>query len=193
MAAHKRENRRVKYTKLAIREAFLELLDEMPLEKICVTEICKRANLNRGTFYTYYTDPYDVKRSLELELRNAFASKKAALGLRQLDAVDNFQILKENQDICGVFYGPHGDAKAMYNIIYDYSFGYVETLFDGNPTMPATHLECLRSILVSATNTMLRFWYENGMKEDPVLMAEALKSFCDTGAKSFADKVDSFT
>ncbi len=189
----RKEDRRVKYTKLAIREAFLSLLDEKPLDKISVTEICKRADINRGTFYSHYTDAYDLKQHLEQELKDAFASQKATQGVQRLTAVENFRILKEYQDICGVFYGPNGDAKGMYNIIYDYSFGYVEELFGGKPPIPETHTECLRSMLVSTTNTMLRFWYENGMREDPALMAEALKEFCNTGAKNFVQKVQSFT
>lgn len=193
MNISKKEDRRVKYTKQAIRESFLELLSEKPIEKISVTEICKKADINRGTFYSHYTDPFELRQQLEQELKDAFAERKASSGLARLPAVENFRILKENQDLCGVFYGPNGDNKAMYNIIYEYSFGYVEELFGGTPPIPETHTECLRSILVSATNTMLRFWYENGMKEDPALMAEALQSFCDTGAKNFVQKVQSFT
>lgn len=193
MTGYKREDRRVKYTKQAIRESFLELLKEKPIDKISVTEICKRADINRGTFYSHYADPYDLKHQLEQELKDAFASKKASMGVPRLDAEDNFTILKENQDICGVFYGPNGDTKVMYNIIYEYSFGYVEDLFGGKPPIPETHLECLRSVLVSATNMTLRLWYENGMKEDPALVAEALKAFCDTGAMSFVQKVKSLS
>lgn len=193
MQTQKKEDRRVKYTKQAIRESFLELLQEKPIDKISVTEICKRADINRGTFYSHYTDPYDLRQQLEQELKDAFARQKASKGVPRLEAEDNFRLLKENQDICGIFCGPNGDMKAMYDIIYEYSFGYVEDLFGGDPPMPAAHTECLRSILVSATNTMLRFWFETGMKEDPALMAEALKDFCDTGAMSFVRKVQSFT
>ena len=60
MNAMKKEDRRVRYTKLAIRESFLALLSEKPIEKISVTEICKRADINRGTFYSHYDDIYSV-------------------------------------------------------------------------------------------------------------------------------------
>lgn len=50
------ENRRVKMTKRLMKDSLIELLDEKPLEKITVTEICKNADVNRSTFYAYYED-----------------------------------------------------------------------------------------------------------------------------------------
>lgn len=191
MNAMKKEDRRVRYTKLAIRESFLALLSEKPIEKISVTEICKRADINRGTFYSHYADPFDLKHQLELELTNAFAESRAALGVKRLSAVDIFRVLKENRELCGVFYGPHGDSKAMRSIIFEYSGGYVEDLLHDCPALPEAHLRCLREMLVSATSTMLKYWYEHEMKGDPEIMAKALKSFCDGGALSFVQQIES--
>lgn len=39
-------------------------------EKITVTEVCKCAGINRGTFYLHYIDVYDVLNELEEELLN---------------------------------------------------------------------------------------------------------------------------
>ncbi|MBO5365138.1 MAG: TetR family transcriptional regulator, partial [Peptococcaceae bacterium] len=41
-------------SKTMIRQAFLELLQEKPYEKITVTDIAQRADLNRSTFYAHY-------------------------------------------------------------------------------------------------------------------------------------------
>lgn len=53
-------DRRVIKTKQAIRTAFLDLLADKPIAKITVSEITKRANIGRGTFYFHYTDVYDL-------------------------------------------------------------------------------------------------------------------------------------
>lgn len=39
--------------------AFLEIIDEKPFEKIKVSELIEKANVNRSTFYRYYSDIYD--------------------------------------------------------------------------------------------------------------------------------------
>lgn len=43
-----------------INEALADLLQEKPLEKITVTDVVTRANINRGTFYAHYKDIPDV-------------------------------------------------------------------------------------------------------------------------------------
>ena len=58
---------RVKKTKRAIRSAFYELIKEKPLEKITVTEIAARAEINKTTFYAHYETVYDLVDQLEQE------------------------------------------------------------------------------------------------------------------------------
>ena len=53
-------DRRVKYTKMIIRETFINLLEKKSINKITVSEICKEADINRATFYRYYLDVYDL-------------------------------------------------------------------------------------------------------------------------------------
>ena len=44
------------YSKEAIAEAFLELLDEQPFNKITVRDIVERCGVNRNTFYYHFQD-----------------------------------------------------------------------------------------------------------------------------------------
>ncbi len=48
------------YSKLIIREEFVKLLNEKPFNKISITELVKNCELNRNTFYYYYSDIYAV-------------------------------------------------------------------------------------------------------------------------------------
>ena len=47
-----------------ITRALADLLQEKPLNKITVTDVVRRAEINRGTFYAHYTDLPDVLHSL---------------------------------------------------------------------------------------------------------------------------------
>ncbi len=55
-------------SKRLIRQAFLELLQEKDLEKITVTDIITRADINRGTFYAHYQDTRAVIEQIENEI-----------------------------------------------------------------------------------------------------------------------------
>ncbi len=51
-----------------IRTAYAELLKEKDLSKITVTDIVKRADLNRATFYAHYPDVRGVTEEIENEI-----------------------------------------------------------------------------------------------------------------------------
>ena len=51
-------DRRRRYTLSAIREAFFALLAEVGFAKMTVADICRRADINRGTFYLHYEDKF---------------------------------------------------------------------------------------------------------------------------------------
>lgn len=52
----KKEYRNAIRSKNLIRQAFLDLLNEKTFEKITATDIIKRADINRSTFYAHYPD-----------------------------------------------------------------------------------------------------------------------------------------
>ena len=54
--AEKKEYRSALRSRRMIREAFLSLLREKSFEKITVTDVVNRADINRSTFYAHYPD-----------------------------------------------------------------------------------------------------------------------------------------
>lgn len=59
-----------------IKKAVVDLLYEKPLDKITVTDVVKRADINRGTFYAHYTDISSVLDSL---VEDAFSTLELTL------------------------------------------------------------------------------------------------------------------
>ena len=47
---------RIEKTERSIKQAFMELRREKPVEKIRVKELCDRACINKSTFYAHYQD-----------------------------------------------------------------------------------------------------------------------------------------
>lgn len=50
------------FTRLAIIDSFVELLDEKPFNKITIKDIVNHCNINRNTFYYHFQDIYDLLR-----------------------------------------------------------------------------------------------------------------------------------
>ena len=53
-----------KYTRQAIMLCLLKLLEEKSIDKITVKDICERCEINRNTFYYYFSDIYEVLDAL---------------------------------------------------------------------------------------------------------------------------------
>src|SRR5699024_10807160 len=62
---HTANDHRTRVTNLLIRRAFLDLLRQKPMQSITVEELCGQAGINRGTFYSHYTDIYDLLGQME--------------------------------------------------------------------------------------------------------------------------------
>lgn len=74
---------RIEKTERAIKQAFMELREQSPLEKIRVKDLCARARINKSTFYAHYQDIYALSTALEEELIRAILAS-----LPQLKAGD---------------------------------------------------------------------------------------------------------
>ncbi len=66
------EERRVRKTKRAIRNAFAALLAEKDVNQITVKDIAERADINRKTFYNHYRGVYQVMDEIENSIVDDF-------------------------------------------------------------------------------------------------------------------------
>ena len=107
---HTANDHRTRVTKLLIRRAFLDLLRQKPIQSITVKELCAQAGINRGTFYSHYTDIYDLLGQMEAGFQKEL---EGLLSGQEGDPVkvttSIYQFLKDNADFCAVTLGEHGD------------------------------------------------------------------------------------
>jgi hypothetical protein len=67
-----REDLRVRRTKKALADAFIELLSQKTFDEITVNELCDHADIRRATFYKHYSDKYDFLSAYICLLRDKF-------------------------------------------------------------------------------------------------------------------------
>lgn len=66
------EDRRVRKTKKALRNSLFSLLKTKSVNQITVTELSEMADINRSTFYIYYTDVFDMVEKIQEEIYSVF-------------------------------------------------------------------------------------------------------------------------
>lgn len=82
-------------SKKLITDALVALLDEKSLDKITVTDIVKKSDINRGTFYAHYSSVADVVTSI---FENAYDIIKSSITIFYDNSEFNMGImLKELQ------------------------------------------------------------------------------------------------
>lgn len=111
-----------------IRREFFAMLEEMPVYKITVSELCRRTDINRGTFYLHYQDCYELIEVLSRELVELFSPHVEAI-CRDRDTLEDsvvamLHILIENgnaarliqsSDMCRQIINHHFRGVVMAN------------------------------------------------------------------------------
>lgn len=88
-------------TKRLIKTVFAEMLSEYKeIARISVSELCKRADISRGTFYAHYDDTYSVAEDYENELIDRFFDNAKLLEAVSAEKFAEifFQYIRENDE-----------------------------------------------------------------------------------------------
>lgn len=94
-------NRSSKKTRRLIKKVFAEMLSEQKeLGKISVSELCKRADISRGSFYSHYDDIYSVGEDYENEMIDTFFDNTRLLESQDImHFIDSiFEFIRQNNE-----------------------------------------------------------------------------------------------
>ena len=180
-------DRRVIYTKKAIRDSYIALQQEKPIERISVTELCKSADINRGTFYSHYSDPYKLREALQNELVEALEKRVAERGDKRLTYVETFELLKEHKELCRIFAGPYADKATLLDIVSKQADAFMVEHNQYISNIPDEQVSYLRMFIVSAISMSMKQWFDNDLADDPQELADMLEKFCFRGISGFAE------
>ena len=89
---------RVIYTNNVLKNALLTCLEQKPLGKITVSEVCSMAGVNRSTFYKHYDGCNELYEKIEKEQLEEFKNSLINCNLNaSLDVTYTIFNIKENQ------------------------------------------------------------------------------------------------
>ncbi|MDO4635510.1 MAG: TetR/AcrR family transcriptional regulator [Streptococcus sp.] len=168
-------------TKQYIKESITQLLKERDLDTITVTMICKKAGINRGTFYLHYIDKYDMIDKLKEErlaaLYDIVKNKSNALQYHTIDKVLNY-IYTEFDFISAISTSKYIDYKQAI-------FDFVEAILNTVPNLEEilSHrypipFDYAKIVHISSIQSLIISWIEKGGIETPDEMANIIYSIC---------------
>lgn len=104
---------RIIKTEESLRKALLTLLKTNPLETITISELCRLAQINRGTFYLHYRDVHGVFRHYFKEIVEDLQKAYEEPYLKT-----NFKINEMKPDMIQIF-SHVKKYQAFYQIVFD--------------------------------------------------------------------------
>ena len=110
---------RVRYTRRVIKESLLRLLEDRPVKRITVKEVCEAAQINRATFYAHFTDCFDVLNQMENDLLADFERSLSFASV--VDVVDMIEriyaMIDQNAEVCRVLIFQNKDSSLTAKMI----------------------------------------------------------------------------
>ena len=110
---------RVRYTRRVIKESLLRLLEDRPVNRITVKEVCESAQINRATFYAHFTDCFDVLNQMENDLLADFERSLSFASV--VDVVDMIEriyaMIDQNAEVCRVLIFQNKDSSLTAKMI----------------------------------------------------------------------------
>ncbi len=177
-----KNNKRKRESMQKLEQVLIEFLQTKELNQISVSDICKKADLNRSTFYANYVDIFEladtIREKLEAEVSELFKDEITE-GFNSNNYLVLFQHIKENQIFYRTYFKLGYDEKYK---IWQYDYNLAKKHFGDR--FIEYHMEFFKSGL----NRIIKIWLQNGCKETPEEMFEIIKSEYRGREEFFADK-----
>lgn len=169
------------YTKEMIREKFIQILNERPLNKITVKDIAEMCEINRNTFYYYYTDVYALLSEIfQTELQKVINEYNDTLSWEESFIVAAKFALENKRAIYHVYNSMRREdvVNYIYNVSGNVMSRYVEKVSNGI-LASSEDKWLIVSFYQCALTEMIVRWIASGMKEDPDVIIKRIGELFD--------------
>ena len=177
MTTNPSTDRRIKYTKMVLRESLITLLEQHPIERITIKAICDEADINRATFYAHYADQYDLLRQIEEDLYTNISNSLSQLSqdpanpntLKQAENI--FDYLRDNARITRLLLSDRGDfsfQKRVMRLVYD----LITTQLRVTKSLSASDAEYVYAFTITGCVGIVQRWLDDDMQKSSKAMAK---------------------
>lgn len=175
-----KQNRKTRYTRMVLQDSLIELMQQKPISKITIKEICENADINRTTFYAHFTDQYHLLQSIEDETLSW--AKDTITNLIEIDRTEANKILEsifdyfiENSNHIQVLMSEQGNInfqKKLIELIFEHCS---TTLYDQNKINISDGMnEYYFMFVVSGCIGIIQHWLKSGLNKSAKEMADII-------------------
>ncbi len=183
---------RATQTQMRIKLAFTELIDEKGLDALTVSDLTRRARINRGTFYLHFIDKYDLLEQLEgdfmarLEEILLRPREDGAIGPPEMfpraAILESLEFVSKDLAFVSAIAGCNGDAqfstklRRIVGTLLDQGLATTGQRVDGRGVFGEAYA---RELVLDHVLTIVSLWLKRGGPETPGCVADMISSAKD--------------
>lgn len=178
-------DRRKKYTRRVLKESMIALLENKTITAITVKEVCEMADINRSTFYTHYSDHFDLLDKMEEEITedinnymNSYSFKLEEESVQMTQRL--LEYIRNNKRIFYILLIKNGDPtfeKRLMTIARRFMMS--NWMFEHHEQI--NNSKYLSTFVISGAIHVIKEWIENDMDRSPNDMAVMINGFINDG------------
>lgn len=159
----------VQYTRKAINEGFIALLNERPFDKISVVDIAEKCGITRNTFYYHYADIYALVDEIFRNDTERLINQNVDCNTWQEAVVQATDFARENRHaIFHLYHSINRDRveEYLYNIVLISMTSYIQREAEGLADINPEDVHTLAVFYTSALLGLMTKWLHDGMIYD---------------------------
>ncbi len=165
-------------SKALIKDALLSLMIEKPFEKISISDIVRRADVNRGTFYAHYSNTSDVLKSISSSVVDEIAVLISPYDPSHvLDAPESFLaqitifLLRDPE-----YYAKLLQSDKFHDVLDDARYSAVKKVIDNYPSeLGEGERRMLVMVLDYAISGVMTLYSDILLKKLPVKLEDSVQ------------------
>lgn len=157
-----KNNKRARQTKKMLQTTVLSLLQQKKIDTITVTEVCKKADVNRTTFYRYYDDVYMCVDTIETEFLNSIDIPQDASAVEGLEKL--LEGFYHNPQISNLVF-VEGSTKLLDKMHHS---------VEQSRERPTVFSEYQETYIMLGMQGILKQWVKTGMKKTPEQLTQII-------------------
>ena len=174
-----------------LKEAFWDLYTLKEIEKIKITEITSKAGLNRSSFYTYYTNVYDIFSQIEKDILAEILSIKDLLRDFLIDKDSNFEKFNElksiylkNERYLKVLFTKQDNPRFMYRLKKILKDGLIEDIKKSPKYDNNDNILFFAEFYISGIINTIVFWFTKKAETSAEEFCDVLRDIVNKGSTS---------
>ena len=181
-------DRRVKKTKQALQNAYIDLTEKYRSDEITVLMIAQYADLNRATFYAHYSNKEEFLKESLCELLEGFRiailapfEDSSQINVNSLapTTIQIFDYIEKNKRIFYAMYTSHADFEKLMKEFF-YEVFTTDIILEMHSNLGEIRYEMFLHYQSNATLGLIFFWIQGDFQYTAQYMMEQLTIFSNT-------------